>query len=47
MGKSVQHYFSHSLLLTTQEAFVDSVGQDQTAQNLIPDLPCSLFHSRL
>ena len=27
-----------SLLLTTQEAFVDSVDQDQTAQNVQSDL---------
>ena len=27
-----------SLLLLTQEAFVDSVDQDQTAQNLLSDL---------
>ena len=31
--------------MKTQEALVDSVDQDQTAQ--ISDLHCPLFHSRL
>ena len=30
--------FTLSLLMTTQEAFVDSVDQDQTAQNVQSDL---------
>ena len=31
------HLFTLSSLLTTQEAFVDSVDQDQTAQNVQSD----------
>ena len=31
-------YFSLSLLMTTQEAFVDIVDQNQTAQNMQSDL---------
>ena len=36
-----------SLLLTTQEAFVDSVDHDQTEQNVNSDLHSPHFHSRL
>ena len=36
-----------SLQLMTQGAFMDSVDQDQTAQNLISDLHCPQFYSRL
>ena len=34
------------LLMTTQEAFVDSIYQDQIAQNVQSDLHCPYFHSR-
>ena len=38
-----------SLLMMTQEAFVDSVDQDQTAHSVQSDLDlhCPHFHSRL
>ena len=40
-------YFVSLTLLMIQEAFVDSVDQDQTAENcsLISDLHCPHFHS--
>ena len=52
-GKKVlekQSLLTLSLLMTTQEAFVDSVDQDQTEQNVQSNLWSTLstfFHSRL
>ena len=40
-------FLTLSLPMITQEAFVDSVDQDQTAQNMISDLHDLHFHSRL
>ena len=33
--------------MTTEEAFVDNVDQDQTAQNVQSDIHCPHFHSKL
>ena len=37
-GKVLEGFFTRFLLMTTEEAIVDSVDQDQTAKNMQSDL---------
>ena len=43
VNNSIRTLLTLSLLMTTQEDFLDSVDQDQTAQNVQSDLWSTLF----